>query len=145
MPLSPKCLYRTLPSVSRPQECVWGVAYEIAAEDVEAVTIHLDYREKGGYEMVKVPFHPGDAGCQPFDLNIYIGTETNPFFLGPCNLDDMAEQISHSVGPSGPNAEYLFKLAEAMRHLMPHVRDSHLFDLEQRVKALRQEGNSHSS
>jgi cation transport regulator ChaC len=121
------------------QERVWGVAYEIPAEDAERIRAHLDYREKGGYRPVRVKFHPQDCEIKPFDLEIYIGTPDNPFFLGPAEMEDIAQQIYHSEGPSGKNTEYLFELANALRTIIPQCDDNHIFELEKLVKALSNE------
>lgn len=118
------------------------MAYEIAQQDVAWVTEHLDYREKGGYAPVTVTFHPHDQSEDPFELKIYVGSADNPFFLGPAPLDDVAKQISTAVGPSGPNTEYLFQLATALRELIPNTYDEHLFELEKRVKEICHEGQS---
>lgn len=40
------------------QERVWGVAYQIGAEDVERVSQYLDYREKDGYQRTETTFYP---------------------------------------------------------------------------------------
>ncbi|EAL21899.1 hypothetical protein CNBC0400 [Cryptococcus deneoformans B-3501A] len=47
-------------------------------------------------------------------------------------LDTLAKTVLESEGPSGPNKDYLFKLAESVRHLYPHVKDDYLFNLEVR-------------
>ena len=39
-------------------------------------------------------------------------------------------------GPSGPNKEYVYNLAAAMRELAPDVEDDHLFSLEAAVRRL---------
>ncbi len=122
---------------------MWGVAYEIPPEEEADVRAHLDFREKDGYRAVCVTFHPEDNRLESFDLEIYVGNEDNPFYLGPAELEDIAHQIYHSEGPSGKNTEYLFELAEAMRQLVPHVRDDHLYNLEQHVRKLC-EANGHS-
>jgi cation transport regulator ChaC len=40
------------------QAMVWGVAYQIGAQDVEKVSKYLDYREKDGYQRTVTTFHP---------------------------------------------------------------------------------------
>lgn len=119
------------------EDKVYGVAYEIHAEDAENVRAHLDHREKGGYSAVKVTFHPIDISESDIDLLIYIGTEDNPNYLGPAPLDDIANQIYRSVGPSGKNTEYLLNLAKALRMEHPGIYDTHVFDLETKVLELQ--------
>ena len=119
------------------QEEVWGVAYKIPVSQETDVRQHLNVREVGGYEPVPVKFHPADSSISAFELDIYIGTPANPFFVGPASLSDIARQICSSVGPSGRNDEYLFRLADAMRIIAPHVHDHHLFDLEYEVRKLQ--------
>lgn len=136
------------------QAQVWGVAYEIAKEDEEFVTKQLDIREKNGYDKVTVQFYPSDpennklgenfhdcSQCsslprEPFDLVIYVGTEDNEYFAGAADIESIAQQIVGSVGPSGTNTEYLYKLASAMHLLAPGVQDEHLFALEEAVRHL---------
>jgi cation transport protein ChaC len=81
-------------------------------------------------------FHPGDQSIAPFELEIYIGTPSNPYFLGPAPTTDIARQILDAVGPSGRNDEYLFQLAEAMKSIAPSVYDRHLYELELEVRRL---------
>lgn len=59
------------------QEPVWGIAYNIAKEDVERVVAHLDHREKDGYQKTPVTFHPQDSSIQPWQLIIYLGKHTS--------------------------------------------------------------------
>jgi cation transport regulator ChaC len=142
------------------QAQVWGVAYEIAEEDEEFVTKQLDIREKNGYDKVTVKFYPADpennklaesvhdcSQCsplprEPFDLVIYVGTEDNEYFAGAADIESIAQQIVGSVGPSGSNTEYLYKLASAMRLLAPGVQDDHLFALEEAVQRLENQKHS---
>ena len=112
---------------------MWGMAYEISKENADSVRAHLDHREKGGYSSVTELFHPDDDTTKPFNLTIYLATESNSNYLGPAPLQDIARQIVHSVGPSGKNIEYMLNLAKAMREISPHVHDPHLFELEAEV------------
>ena len=36
-------------------------------------------------------------------------------WLGAAPLMEVAQQIAHAHGPSGPNSEYLYRLADTMR------------------------------
>jgi cation transport regulator ChaC len=128
----------TLIPSPNPEETVWGVAYKIRTEDVPFVRSHLDFREKGGYETCDVVFNPDPPHPEfgTIHLKVYIGSETNPYFLGPAPLKEMAHQIYHSEGPSGPNRDYLLNLAQALRSIAPHAEDRHLFALEDEVKSI---------
>jgi cation transport protein ChaC len=63
---------------------------------------------------------------------VYIATEDNAAFLGPAPTAEIARQIAESVGPSGPNRDYLLHLAEALRDLGDH--DSHVFEIETHLR-----------
>ncbi|XP_063430384.1 putative glutathione-specific gamma-glutamylcyclotransferase 2 isoform X2 [Mytilus trossulus] len=116
------------------KEKVWGIAYEIANEQIEYVTAHLDFREKNGYTQTEVLFYPSEEKESPIHLKIYIGTSDNEEYLGPAPIEDIAKQIYDSVGPSGKNIDYLLNLANAVRQLFPDETDEHLFELEKSVK-----------
>ncbi len=122
------------------QDCVWGVAYEVAVEDREYVKEYLDYREKQGYTVAKVDFWPrcnnSIENIEPLKVMVYIATEDNEGYLGPASTEEIAKQIAKSVGPSGKNVEYLLNLAEGMRSIAPGEEDMHLFELERIVKQL---------
>lgn len=126
----------TIVPAENENDTVWGVAYKIPPSKIPAVTSHLDFREKGGYKQAKVTFYPGDENDEPFDLILYVGTEDNPFYLGPAPLKDMATQIFYSIGPSGHNKEYIFNLAEALRNIAPEAEDNHLYSLEKELLCL---------
>lgn len=55
---------------------------------------------------------------------------------GPAAIEDIAQQVVTSIGPSGSNKEYVYNLAEAMRQLAPNAEDEHLFALEKAVKEI---------
>lgn len=59
------------------------------------------------------------------------------------NIEDIAATISRAVGPSGPNIDYLFNLADAIRNM--GQEDSHVFQLEKQVKKLRPENETKKS
>lgn len=119
---------------------VYGVAYKIPKDQQKEVLEHLDYREKNGYERYLVPFYPldlskiGDSDSIG-NIVIYVATKDNDSYAGHRNdLNDIANQIFDAHGPSGPNREYVFRLADAMRQLFPHHYDDHLFELEKLLK-----------
>lgn len=98
--------------------------------------MYLEWREKQYDVRVHVDVYTSPDDLDPVLHNAlcYIATHSvnNPHYLGPSSLDDIAEQIARSHGPSGPNYEYLFKLADALRHV-PHS-DEELFLLEKKVR-----------
>lgn len=119
---------------------VYGIAYKIAKEKRQEVIEHLDFREKNGYERYLVPFYPLDttnqSNCDPIqNIVIYVANKENDSYAGHKNdLNDIATQIFEAHGPSGSNREYVFNLADAMRHLFPQYNDDHLFELETLLK-----------
>jgi cation transport protein ChaC len=94
------------------------------------VFAHLDHREKNGYRRrdVDVFFDTGSAAAV-----VYIGAPDNFAYLGAAPMDEIAAQIHRCAGPSGSNAEYLFRLAGALRAL--GASDPHVFELERLVRA----------
>ncbi|ORX82245.1 putative potassium antiporter CHAC-1 [Basidiobolus meristosporus CBS 931.73] len=118
-------------------DVTWGVALKVPEDQVVAVKAHLDYREKGGYteHYMDVFNYESDTPVVK-DALVYVGTTMNPQYVGPAKSEDIAYQIYSSVGPSGPNVDYLLNLCEALRSIAPSARDDHMFDLEKKVKAL---------
>eukprot|EP00047_Mylnosiga_fluctuans_P013213 m.30144 g.30144 ORF g.30144 m.30144 type:complete len:192 (+) comp4749_c0_seq2:2107-2682(+) len=114
----------------------YGVAYRVAAKNVDAVMSYLDYREKGGYERMELEVLPHNNSKTPVRALVYTCTDANSNWLGPAAEDAIALQVFHSTGPSGPNREYVLKLAEAMRSIAPGVRDAHLDAIEDHLQRL---------
>src|SRR5262249_17065466 len=103
----------------------WGAAYRISDANIEDVLAHLDHREKGGYERHDVTMHFDDASSTR--ALVYVATHENPEYLGPAPLESLAAQIRGAHGPSGPNPEYVLRLAAALRAMNAH--DEHVFAL----------------
>nr|XP_054759698.1 putative glutathione-specific gamma-glutamylcyclotransferase 2 [Lytechinus pictus] len=137
---------RVVTLIETPGEDVWGIAYHVAESDRDSVKEYLDFREKNGYTTKAVMFYPiqsPDGSVQePLEVLVYIATPCNPSFLGPAPLEEIANQILCSEGPSGKNKDYLLQLAVTMRKLVPDCNDAHLFELERLVKGLMAEDNS---
>ncbi|KAJ6460081.1 ChaC-like protein [Mycena vitilis] len=121
------------------EDTVWGVAYTIDPEYEADVRAYLDHREKDGYTMETMPIYGVVDGTETVIISnayCYVGRKDNPSFIGSEPLPALARRIWVSVGPSGPNKEYLYNLADAVRELSPASYDKHLFALEDLVKAL---------
>ncbi len=99
-----------------------GVAYRVRAK----VLGHLDVREQNGYQRSPVRLRRGDGTA--IDAWIYIAEPGNLAWLGDAPAAAIADQIRRASGPSGRNAEYLLRLAAALRELGED--DPHVFELE---------------
>ena len=112
-----------------PDAHVHGRAFQLHPHDAPAIIATLDHREKGGYSQHTQPLFTDPTTSTPFaHALVYIATPTNPDYLGPAPLPDIAHQIHHATGPSGPNPQYVFELAHALRAM--NATDPHVFDLE---------------
>ena len=123
-----------------------GMAYLVTPE----VFSHLDHREKNGYLRLAttITFDDGDGqshggsngssdGSDDSDSVVglvYIATPDNTAFLGEASEQEIARHIARSIGPSGPNSDYLNHLAHALRELGRH--DQHVFEIERHLAAL---------
>ncbi|OCH90723.1 ChaC-like protein [Obba rivulosa] len=123
-------------------DVVWGIAYTIDPEHEAEVRDYLDYREKDGYTLEEIDVWNLADGKEQIVIPgafCYVGRNDNPSFIGSEPLDLLAEHIWKSVGPSGRNKDYLYKLTESVRELAPASYDSHLFALEARCRKLDEE------
>ena len=122
-----------------PEVWCWGRAYEVSPDEQAGVLARLDHRESGGYERIDTDIEvlPDDEASLIRAGRIlrgvfYVAPQTNANFLGPAPLPALAEQIAAAHGPSGPNPEYLFELAESLRAM--RAEDAHVFELEAAVR-----------
>ncbi|USX22642.1 gamma-glutamylcyclotransferase [Oxalobacteraceae bacterium OTU3REALA1] len=124
-----------------------GMAYLVTPE----VFSHLDHREKNGYLRLATTITFDDGGKDSDDTAsdgdsdsesnndsvvglVYIATPDNTAFLGEASEQEIARHIARSIGPSGPNSDYLNHLAHALRELGRH--DQHVFEIERHLAAL---------
>ncbi len=116
---------------------VSGIAFHVLPEHEAETLAALDIREKGGYDRVMLPvYHPVTGEALGMDCLCYIANPTNEDYLGAASDEDIARQIVSSIGPSGPNVEYLVKLADGLRAI--EVADEHVFRIEAAVQRLEQ-------
>ncbi|ETW78401.1 cation transporter [Heterobasidion irregulare TC 32-1] len=121
------------------EDVVWGIAYTVDPAHAAEVRDYLDYREKDGYTLEEVDLYGIENGQEKVIIPnavCYVGRNDNPSFIGSESLDQLAEIIWRSVGPSGRNKDYLYELAKAVHKLSPESHDSHLYALETRVREL---------
>ncbi|MFT4560422.1 MAG: cation transport protein ChaC [Gammaproteobacteria bacterium] len=93
-------------------EC-WGMGFNITGFETEKILSELDIRESGGYVRLPVQIEFSDGSHT--EALTYFAPPENPNYLGPAPLAQMSEQIHSSVGKSGRNAEYVMRLAKALR------------------------------
>lgn len=125
---TPESPGRVLTLIDSPGARCFGIAYRVSLD----VFDHLDHREKNGYlrSIQTLYFANGDSKLGV----VYIGKPDNPAFLGEAPIEAIAEQILHSVGPSGSNREYVHRLADALRE---HGEiDEHVFEIDERLRQL---------
>lgn len=125
----------TIEDAAPEAECA-GVLFIIPAAHREEVLTALDIREKGGYEQRWVQCHHperADEVVSPAAL-CYIALPSNEEYAGPASEEAIAHHVSTCHGPSGPNSEYVIKLAECLRLL--RVNDDHVYAIEAALKAI---------
>lgn len=138
-----------------------GIVYFIPAEKADEVRDYLDVREQGGYTLHEVevhletsaedeshpavqqlPLHP-EARRKVLMTHVYIGRVINDSFIGPEPVEQTAEIISSSVGPSGANYDYLRSLHDSLESMqLTHesviIGDEYLNKLLAQVERLKQ-------
>lgn len=129
---TPDRLGRVVTLVQEPGARCWGMAYRVHAAEVPAVLATLDHRESGGYERLPVTIHMAAAPTGVAGQT-YVATSENPHYLGPAALADMVAQILVGHGQSGPNRDYVLRLAESLRAM--DATDPHVFELADQIRA----------
>ncbi|OCF40569.1 hypothetical protein I317_05660 [Kwoniella heveanensis CBS 569] len=130
-----------------PEDYVWGVAYRIDPDKEDEVRAYMGERCSVSctiHSQLVISYHTLHTvhvyspyiylcltliGCRSARLTCHFSVGYEP-------VDQLAKTIKERYGPSGPNKEYLFKLADAVRHLWPRIRDDYLFGLEAAVRAI---------
>jgi cation transport regulator ChaC len=125
---TPEAPGRVVTLVSDPGAICLGMAYLITPEEFA----HLDHREKNGYLRIATPLHLDDG--RTVEGLVYVAAEDNAAYLGPESELAIARQIASAVGPSGPNKDYVYGLALALRELGWH--DEHVFGIESELRRL---------
>jgi cation transport regulator ChaC len=121
----PEAPGRVVTLVPEPGARCWGMAYRIATERVEEVLAHLDFREQGGYERHRVKLETREP--LPLDALVYVAGPSNPHYLGPSTLEEIAAVVRSAHGPSGSNLDYVRRLAQALAEA--GEQDAHVMEL----------------
>lgn len=104
---------RVVTLIETPGQRCWGRAFALPPAQRLDILARLDHREQGGYLRLALPLHFADGRTVPGVT--WIATPDNPEYLGPADPAVIARQVVVASGPSGPNAEYVLKLDEALR------------------------------
>ena len=100
-----------------------GVAFRVLSDHLQSILEYLDERESGGYTRIISPIDMGHI----VHATVYVANQNNPHYLGPADLDQMAQHIVRSQGPSGTNLQYLTELARSLDNW--RIKDKHVLDL----------------
>jgi cation transport regulator ChaC len=108
----------------------WGLAYRLPDENRACTLQALDEREKDGYQrcVLTVTDESGNA----FQALTWVATKDNPSWRGGESFSSRVRLIADRSGPSGSNAEYLFKLRDALRQ--QNIVDSYIERLADAVQ-----------
>ena len=108
---------RVVTLIDEPGSTCWGVAYRVAGECRDGVLRELDIRERGGFDRSDVEVTLRRSDDRQICAITYIALPENPNYLGPAPAHAIAAQVRIAHGPSGPNVEYVQRLAESLRGL----------------------------
>ena len=111
-----------------------GCAYRIDPAAAEEVLAILDAREVAGFERIRREVLDGPSGTPFAEAEVFVAGADNPHFLGPLDEREIAAWVRASRGPSGPNADYVLQLHDALAEL--GIEDAHVGEV---ARWLRQE------
>ncbi|XP_010274314.1 PREDICTED: gamma-glutamylcyclotransferase 2-3 [Nelumbo nucifera] len=129
---------RTVTLEPAEDEICWGVAYKVSGEEDEQIALeYLEVREKQYDVKAYLDAFTDLESTTPevSGVMVYIASSdkmSNKNYLGPASLEEMANQIVHAEGPSGPNRDYLFHLEKALLQL--GCEDNHVMELAKVVR-----------
>lgn len=112
--------------VAEEGEVCGGCAYQIDPALADEVNAALDAREAAGFERLHREVRSEPEGAPFAEALVYVAAATNPHFLGPLDERAIAAWVRRSRGPSGPNADYVLHLHDALAELGiedPHVEE----------------------
>jgi len=125
---TPEAPGRVVTLIENSANSVRGVAYRIARERAYAVLAELDERERAGYERVAVEIEFTEAPFGRARALTYQARAENPGFVAHTAEREIAEIVRTARGPSGDNASYVRRLAQALREIGED--DPHVFAIE---------------
>lgn len=120
---TPELPGRTVTLEQDPESICWGVAYCVSGQEKETIALsYLELREKEYDIRAHVDLYTDPHSSEPAisGVLVYLAStdkNRNKYYLGVAPVKDMAWQIARAVGPSGPNAEYLFMLQKCLREI----------------------------
>nr|XP_023903751.1 gamma-glutamylcyclotransferase 2-3 isoform X4 [Quercus suber] len=120
----------------------------VTLEPAEGEVCYLEVREKQYDQKASLDFFTEPTATSPAvsGIMVYIASpdkKLNRNYLGPASLEDIAKQIFHAEGPSGPNRDYLFQLEKAL--LQIGCKDKHVMDLANEVRGILSQGEQTAS
>ena len=74
---------------------------------------------------------------------LYVATAENEEFLGHAPSSEIAYQIYHSIGPSGPNLEYFLNLVNVLDEM--GIKEDHIIELHKEIIYLQSKNNNEKS
>jgi cation transport regulator ChaC len=127
---------RVVTLVPQDGETCGGCAYRINEHELDGILAALDVREQAGFERKMLPMFdgvPSPGRAAPFGEGMtWIAGASNEHFLGPLPEHEIAAFVRTRRGPSGPNSEYVVRLAEALRALA--IVDTHVEDIARHLE-----------